>query len=524
MTAGAGGMRGRGGPVAVLAAASWIGLLAAPQNAPPGPGAASQDPPEAAGTACGAQEPANPGAAQEPAGSPGAAQEPASPGADREPASSPGAAQEPASSPGAAQEPASSPGAAQEPVGAVGADREGAPADPPDSDPPVTDPPGADPPVTDPPGADPPVTDPPGADPPVTDPPGADPPVTDPSGVGPPDSDPPGAERDEAEGDEAEGDEAETEPEAPEPPPQVMEIGDGLYVLPYCGNATARVTPHGVVLVGDRLAQYRAGIERLLATVTDRRITYEVRTHRHGEDADPAAVAPDARHLAPARAGDPAPPAEAAPPDAEAAPPDAEAAPPDAEAAPPDTEAAPPDAEAAPPDAEAAPPDAEAAPPDIVFSARLSLFLGDAEIGLHRVGSGHTGGDAVVLFPDRRAVHAGHLVAEGAPVIDYAVGGSMEGWIASLDALLALDFDTLIPGTLIPGTGPPVLQKSEALAFRDRLVTLRTRIQQLVRHGIAKEDAAAHLQTDDLGWPLEPDGDFARETLPALYDEIAGGP
>ena len=468
MTAGARGMRGRGGPVAVLAAASWIGLLAAPQDAPSGPGAASQDPPEAAGTACGAQEPASPGAAQEPAGSPGAAQEPASPGADREPASSPGAAQEPAS---------------------PGADREGAPADPPDADPPVTDPPGADPPGADPPGADPPGTDPPDADPPVTDPQGADPPVTDPSSVGPPDSAPPGAEGDEAERDEAEGDEAETEPEAPEPPPQVMEIGDGLYVLPYCGNATARVTPHGVVLVGDRLAQYRAGIERLLATVTDRRITYEVRTHRHGEDADPAAVAPDARHLAPARAGDPAPPAEAAPPDAEAA-----------------------------------PPDAEAAPPDIVFSARLSLFLGDAEVGLHRVGSGHTGGDAVVLFPDRRAVHAGHLVAEGAPVIDYAGGGSMEGWIASLDALLALDFDTVIPGTLIPGTGPPVLQKSEALAFRDRLVTLRTRIQQLVRHGIAKEDAVAHLQTDDLGWPIEPDGDFARETLPALYDEIAGGP
>ncbi|MCY4074216.1 MAG: hypothetical protein OXH04_02155 [Acidobacteria bacterium] len=266
----------------------------------------------------------------------------------------------------------------------------------------------------------------------------------------------------------ADAEDADAEDAPPEPPPDVLEIGDGLYVLPYCGNATLRVTAHGVVLVGDRLAQYRAEIARLLATVTDQRIAYELHTHRHGAEDDFAPAAPGSRRLGPALGG--------------------------------------------------APPREPAATPDIVFSSRLSLFPGDAEIRLRHVGAGHSGADAVVAFPDRGAVHAGHLVTDGPPIIDYAGGGSAGGWIQALDALLALEFDTLIPGA------GPVLEKSGAQAFRDRLVTLRTRIEQLVRRGVAREEAARRLETADLGWPVDPDGDFVRETLPGLYDEVAGGP
>ena len=268
------------------------------------------------------------------------------------------------------------------------------------------------------------------------------------------------------EGADAEGADAEDAP--PEPPPEVLEIGDGLYVLPYCGNATLRVTADGVALVGDGLAQYRAEIARLLATVTDQRIAYELHTHRHGAEDDSAPAAPGSRRLGPAHGG--------------------------------------------------APPREPAATPDIVFTSGLSLFLGDAEIRLRRVGGGPSSADAVVAFPDRGTVHAGHLVTDGPPVIDYAGGGSAGGWIRALDAVLALEFETLVPGA------GPVLEKSDAQAYRDRLVTLRTRIEQLVRRGVAKEEAARRLETTDLGWPLDPAGDFVRETLPGLYDEVAGGP
>lgn len=287
-----------------------------------------------------------------------------------------------------------------------------------------------------------------------------------------------------AEGGTAEGADAEDAP--PEPPPEVLEIGDGLYVLPYCGNATLRVTAHGVVLVGDGLAQYGAEIARLAATVTDQRIAYELHTHRRG--GGDVAAAPGSRRLGPAPGGAlPRAPAATGNVNPEGA----------------VTEAL---------------PRAPAATPDIVFTSRLSLFLGDAEIRLRHLGGGPSDADAVVGFPDRGAVHAGHLVADGPPVIDYAGGGSAAGWIQALDALLGLEFDTLIPNA------GPVLEKSDAQAFRDRLVTLRTRIEQLVRRGVAKEEAALRLETTDLEWPLDPEGDFVRQTLPGLYDEVAGGP
>ena len=220
---------------------------------------------------------------------------------------------------------------------------------------------------------------------------------------------------------------AEVDPDAePEPPPEVLEIGDGLHVLPYCGNATLRVTPRGVVLVGDRLPQYRAEIARLLATVTEQGIAYELRT-RPAEAVDAAPVAPGARRLAPARTG---------------------AA---GESGQPETAA------------------------DIDFTTRLSLFPGGVEVRMHHLGPGRAGGAAAVVFPDRAAVHAGELVTAGPPLIDYAGGGSIDDWIEALNALLALEFDTVIPGD------GPVLSRRDAQGFRDRLVTLRTRVLQLVR-------------------------------------------
>ena len=320
------------------------------------------------------------------------------------------------------------------------------------------------------------------------------------AGTGPPGTDSQGADLP----DSVEADEAAAAIGPPEPPPDVLEIGDGLYVLPYCGNAVARVTPHGVVLAGHRLAEHRAEIARLLATVTDRRIAYELATHP-SEEADAAPGAPGARRIAPGRTSPGREEADAAPGSPGARP-----------IAPGRTA---PDRTSPGRAGALESPGERAAAADLVFSARLSLFLGDAEIALHHVGGGPADGAAVVVFPDRGAVHAGRLVVDGAPFIDFARGGSAEGWIDSLDALLALSFDTVIPGE-----GGPVLQKSDALAFRDRLVTLRTRVEQLVRRGVAREDVADHLQTADLGWLLGLAGDFVRETLAGLHDEVAGGP
>jgi glyoxylase-like metal-dependent hydrolase (beta-lactamase superfamily II) len=82
-------------------------------------------------------------------------------------------------------------------------------------------------------------------------------------------------------------------------------------------------------------------------------------------------------------------------------------------------------------------------------------------------GRGHTNGDAIVYFPELKTIHTGDLFlgrqsgARGSGsastpartrppgvniYVDYAQGGSFLDWTKTLDGVLALDFDTVIPG------------------------------------------------------------------------------
>jgi len=97
------------------------------------------------------------------------------------------------------------------------------------------------------------------------------------------------------------------------------------------------------------------------------------------------------------------------------------------------------------------------------------------------------------------------------PFIDRANGGSLVQWITTLDGVLKLDFDAAIPGH------GPVLTKDDVRTFRQKLVTLRQRIVEVVKSAEKKEDLATSLKTDDLGWP------FPLERLNELWDEFGAG-
>jgi glyoxylase-like metal-dependent hydrolase (beta-lactamase superfamily II) len=89
--------------------------------------------------------------------------------------------------------------------------------------------------------------------------------------------------------------------------------------------------------------------------------------------------------------------------------------------------------------------------PNETFSDFHEMELGNKTIQLHHLGRGHTGGDLVVLFVEDRVLHTGDLFFNGLyPNIDLEAGGSVREWDATLDRMLALDFDKVIPGH-----GPP---------------------------------------------------------------------
>jgi cyclase len=159
----------------------------------------------------------------------------------------------------------------------------------------------------------------------------------------------------------------------------------------------------------------------------------------------------------------------------------------------------------------------QAGSPGILFEKSTSVFLGDIEVQAHHFGRGHTNGDSAILFPDLRTVHTGDLFVWGdrldgstlAPFIDYANGGSAAEWTATLDGVLALDFDTVIPGH------GPILRKTDIRIFRSKFDQLITRINSLIDNGVSRNAIADELDIEDLNWPLAP------AAIQAIFDELS---
>lgn len=121
--------------------------------------------------------------------------------------------------------------------------------------------------------------------------------------------------------------------------------------------------------------------------------------------------------------------------------------------------------------------------PNETFEAVHELKVGGKTIRLQYLGRGHTGGDLVVLFVEDRVLHTGDLVFNGRyPNIDLEAGGSVREWIATLDRVMALDFDRVIPGH------GPVTDREGIRAFQNFLRELWGLAESAARDGKSLEE------------------------------------
>jgi glyoxylase-like metal-dependent hydrolase (beta-lactamase superfamily II) len=163
----------------------------------------------------------------------------------------------------------------------------------------------------------------------------------------------------------------------------------------------------------------------------------------------------------------------------------------------------------------------QAGEPNITFADQAAIYLGGTEVQLFWFGRGHTNGDTVIYFPDLKTIHAGDLVIDAMPVIDYPGGGSAVEFIATIDKLLTLDFDTMIPGH------GRIMTKDEVRAYRVRFQTMNDRMRALVRNGVTKDQlktldqARAQLRLADLGWDNSVSTTTWFSSFPSYYDELA---
>jgi len=154
--------------------------------------------------------------------------------------------------------------------------------------------------------------------------------------------------------------------------------------------------------------------------------------------------------------------------------------------------------------------------PNIVFEREASVFLGGVEVRLLHVGRGHTNGDSIIYFPDLRTIHAGDLIIDGMPFIDYSSGGSAIEWIQTIDALLQIDFDTLIPGH------GWIMNKEDVVAYKYRFEEMNRRMQDLAQRGVPIDEVLEALKLEELGWAnTVSTSTWLNNSLERYYDEMA---
>lgn len=122
-------------------------------------------------------------------------------------------------------------------------------------------------------------------------------------------------------------------------------------------------------------------------------------------------------------------------------------------------------------------------PPSLTFDKSMTIVRGGREMRLLYLGRGHTDTDVVVFLPKERIVCTGDLMES---VVSYMGDSYPDEWIATLDRLKALDFDTVMPGHGVVFTG-----KTKINAFQKYLADVVTQAAALRKQGLSAEAAAA---------------------------------
>jgi glyoxylase-like metal-dependent hydrolase (beta-lactamase superfamily II) len=114
----------------------------------------------------------------------------------------------------------------------------------------------------------------------------------------------------------------------------------------------------------------------------------------------------------------------------------------------------------------------------------VRLILGNEEVRIIHPGRGHTDGDLVAYFPNRKLLVAGDLFSvDTLPFCDLRSGGNILELSRSLERLLDLDFDRVVPGH---GEVVPRAQLETLAAY---LRELKKQAALAVERGVTPETA-----------------------------------
>jgi len=139
-------------------------------------------------------------------------------------------------------------------------------------------------------------------------------------------------------------------------------------------------------------------------------------------------------------------------------------------------------------------------PLNTFFEETRDFYFNGEAIFLYHFPGGHTDGDVFVYFRGSDVLVAGDIfLTTTYPVIDVKAGGGVDGFITSLNKMLDIAVPKYLQegGTyVIPGHGR-VGDEADILEYRDMIVIIRDRIQDMVKRGMTIDQVKAAQPTLD---------------------------
>jgi glyoxylase-like metal-dependent hydrolase (beta-lactamase superfamily II) len=136
----------------------------------------------------------------------------------------------------------------------------------------------------------------------------------------------------------------------------------------------------------------------------------------------------------------------------------------------------------------------DALPASTFFTPRKDLFSNGEPVQLISQPAAHTDGDILVFFRKSDVVATGDVfVTTSYPVIDTVRGGSVQGAIDALNAIIELTVPerNQMGGTrVIPGHGR-ICNEADVVDYRDMVTIIRDRVQEMAKKGMTLQQIKA---------------------------------
>ena len=134
--------------------------------------------------------------------------------------------------------------------------------------------------------------------------------------------------------------------------------------------------------------------------------------------------------------------------------------------------------------------------PDITFRDRMSIELGGKTVNLIYLGKGHSDNLIAVHYPEERAVLTVDLLwIDRVSFLDLPFKHYFPDLFGGLRIVEAMDFDILLTGHGVPGTGKGATGNKEDVAeFREYFEAVYDEVIKAMEQGLSKDEAMASIE------------------------------